>query len=466
MATPGLRLEIIQGVTTWTFAVSGRKTAERTAEFKRASNPPQCTSVLDVVTFDDAILVSSDDTVATLMTSFASFRALLETRSAPITNARIVDSGGTVRWQLGSGGGYERLMLEAWQAGGSTRSPAVEAASWRSAIPFRIRFSAVLKFADTNGIVGWDQEVRRSYDEGGLEVVEWVTRVTTAETSTPSAGARAKAIAYGLIPIALYGSTYSYLTNGDDGVEVVEEDSDAENDRVATVAIAVSRIREWGVTVGADTPGTSPSTFVLDIRRVVGPDEETITTTASATGPGAEQWVKSKVPVGVEPERTEELEERSTRRWTITWTQNIATGGAGGGAGETFDGLIREIRVEVEGGKASSEFEPTAGFSPVEFRRAISAWTVTVSATVEARGENLSRTALPLPANLDMVEGLRLDYDASREDLDPWVAERAARGDRHRWRREARVVYRSANPPPADIGSRLRGSTTPSYHLG
>jgi hypothetical protein len=77
--------------------------------------------------------------------------------------------------------------------------------------------------------------------------------------------------------------------------------------------------------------------------------------------------------------------------------------------------------------------------------------------SVEALGKNLTRAAMLLPPSLDRVEGLRLDRGASEEDAEPWIMKHGAGGSKDRYRREARLIYRSAKRPPLALGQVVRG---------
>lgn len=454
MATPPLSLEIVQGATTWTFLVPPRFEPRREARFKEASNPPQVEEVLDIWDLPDALLVSSNGTLATLWTDLAAFRALQETRATPIASVTVKDSGGTTRWALSSATSYEQIRVDAWEAG-STSYEEVRPAVWRTVIPVRLQVSAVLKRPDTNGVVRWDQRVSYSYDEGGLQIVEWDTEISTLEGTS----AATKVQTLGLIPVASFGDSYSYLTNGDAGVETTILDADETNSRTPTRARGVCRMRQWGVNVGTSGPGVSPSLVSYEVRSKQNVDELVLVYTASATGPGAEAWVRSRIPTGIVISEAEYVDEQARRTFSAVWTQRVP-----GSTTPDGDGVQRTYRVQVSGGSPAPSFEPAmGGYLPVRFTSAIMPWTVTVDISVEGTGTAL-RSQMQFPA---LLRGpLVLDPDASSEDADPYVVAFGQESGSHRYRREARLVYRSAEPPPLDVATQLQGTTVHSYYLG
>lgn len=458
MATPLLQLEIQGASGNFTFLVPPQFFPRREFRAKAASNAHVTEELVDVWDLRGALLVSTDGTVATLWSQWTAFLARFESRTAAPTYARITrDPGGsnTAVWTLGPST-YERLRFESIAAGSSPYQS--QAGHWKVCIPVDLVMSAVLKLADsTTGIVRWDQQVSYSYDAGGLLIIEWRTTVSTKET----VDARTKARTYGLIPIASLGSGYSYLTNGDDGVEVEVEDADEQNSRTPTVATGVCRVRQWGVTIGVDGPGVGPSEVQLNVRTRTNDSEEVTSYEVSATGPGAEAWVRNQLPANFEQTESELLDEQATRRFSATWTSRRS---AGSGAGNTTTpGLRQTTVISVSGGHADPVFRPAlGGFIPIRFTTARQPWTVTVEITLEGTNTPL-RSQMQFPAPFSASSNLVLDRAASSEDLLPVITEHAASLAAYRYQRRARLVYRSGAPPPRTLA--LPSARVESYYL-
>lgn len=435
MAALPLQLEIQGSGGNFTFLVPPTFEPQTEPVYKTAANPQVIEQLRWTWSFSGALLVSTDGTTATLWTQWLAFLARFQTRGSQPTYARITrDPAGTntVVWTLGPST-YEQLRFESVRAGRAT-SAAVAPGVWRVAIPVDLTITATQKLPDNNGIVGWNQSVLITTDEGGLQIVEWRTRITTAEGTD----ARTKARTYGLIPISVYGDSYSYLTNNDDGVEIEVEDADEQNSRVPTVATGVCRLKQWGVSVGASGPGTSPSTFFYGVRTRIEKDERVITYTARAVGPNARAWVLNRIPAGIAITESETFEEQAGRVFEATWIQRMRS--------IKGDGRTRVIQVSISGGKVAYDYEvAVGGLEPVEFESGLHPWTVTVAIRIEMQGGEGLNTELLLPASLEEI-GLRLDPLASEEG-EPFVAKQAETPAAVLWAREARIVYRSARKP-------------------
>ena len=113
-----------------------------------------------------------------------------------------------------------------------------------------LRVTALKVFEDANGIVSFAQEVH-STSERGLNILEWVTTIQTAEGTS----AITKAIAFAKIDIANFGAFYAYDTNNTNGIDYTVVDADEENSRIPTSVVAVSRIKEFGEAKFGSTSG-------------------------------------------------------------------------------------------------------------------------------------------------------------------------------------------------------------------
>lgn len=444
MASLANTLELQGGSGNFTFLVPPSFEPRAALEWKDAANPPQLTAIRWVWEFRGAMLVSSNGTTATLWTEFAAFLARFQTRGSTPTYARIVrDPAGAnaTVWTLGPST-YEGFKVEAIQAGSGNRFAQAESALWRVAIPVDLTISAVQKLPDGNGIVDWDQQVEHGQDEGGLQLVTWTTTITTKEASSPTAEALAQT--YGLIPLAVYGDNYSYLTNSDTGVEVTLLDADQANSRQATRVKAVCRLRQWGVSIGTSGPGLGPSSVTYQVRTHASEDEETTTYFASAVGPGAQAWVLAKVPSGIAVTEQETVNRPSHRSFEATWIRKRKL------KKDTTKVLTSAMAIEISGGRASFDYEPVAGgFDPVEFEGARSPWQVTVRLELRAvggEGGNDDPTLILPPLAAFTALGLRLDYDASVEG-EPRVEKDAVEAGAVEWARSATYVFRSARKP-------------------
>lgn len=433
----------IQGSSNFTFTVEGEFFPRREVVFKDAANPPVPTEIKDVWEFRGCRLVSSDGTVATLWTDFLAFLARLETRTAFPTYCRLVrDPAGTpaVVWTLGPSS-YEGLKIEAVEAQPDALVPA---GSYRSVIQCDIRISALKRLEDANGIVGWDQQVSVSY-ENGLRILEWRTRITTKEGTS----AVTKAQTYAAIPASALGGDHSYLTNGTYGIEYVYTDADEQNTRTPTVCEAVSRIRQWGLTVSVTAAAGSPSTFAKSVSTKATPDETVVTTTAGAAGPNAASWVANQAPNSFTD--SEVFVDSATNTATSVWTTRTAR--------TILPARRWTIRVEVTGGKRPITYRRVSGgIAPAKFVGAAGPYKATVDVRVEKIGAFVGLVDLQFPG--PMPEPWTLSVDESSE-TDPELIERGAApaGSQDRWAREAHLVFYSPSTPAMTAGGQGLVST-------
>lgn len=420
--------------------------------WKEDSEPPEVTEIREVWEFPGARLVSSDGSEQAFWTEWRAFANRLRSRDPGFTSARLIrdpDGAAEVVWTLGPPA-QEGFKVEQLGAGTDDLLPS---STWRVLAPVTLVLSAVQRFPDPNGIVGWRQEVSSTYDAGGLHELEWQTRITTRE----GVNAVEKVRTLGKIDIRPFGAFYSYDTNGPAGVEVSALDADEPKGRKPTRAVAVSRIRQWGVRVGAIGPGTSPTEVTCAVTTQVKGDERSTVVRATARGPGAERWVAQKAPAGAVSE-SEVVYEKALRQAEGTW---IVRGSAPTASG---DEARREIKAELAGGHVDFDYEPVVGgYEPVLFEGARLPWKLTVLAKVWRVGGEGSPAELKFPRVLP--DPWRLDRNASKE-TEPVLEQPGATAESHRWSREASLVYYSPKRPRVSPLKQLKeGSRVTSYYL-
>ena len=360
----------------------------------------------------------------TLWAEWQRFLGAWKTR-APKPTVRLLQIQGSNEvevWQLGPPE-HEDLRIETLSVGPDTQIPQ---ATWRSLVPITLLISATQRFADTEGVVGWEQDVSNRYDSGGLQILEWRTRVTTrAGTSAVELARR-----LGRIDVRPFGDRYSYETNGPHGVEVDAQDTDERTKRAPTEAEAICRIRQWGVRVGVQGPGAGPSE--VGLQRTTRRTSTGVTTTvrASARGPGARRWVEAKAPANAST--SEITEEEAIRRVEAVWTLE----------GAPTRGRDLVVHTELSGGQAGFDYEPVVGgYPPVVFDGAILPWRL----LVKIRAMAADRDGLRVPQQLP--KPWRLDAAGSSE------GEPRPEGDR--WICESTLLYWSATPPKSSPREQL-----------
>ena len=425
------RLELqIQGSTDFTFDVEGEFTPSVEPFYRSASEPPQLAGLRYVWEFRGCRITPSDGTTATLWTDVAAFFARFENRSAHPTYAQLVrDPDGAAAVVLKIGGtGFEALRFEAIDG---ERDPAEPDASWSASATFTIRASAVRPLADANGLTGWAQEVRVGYD-AGFRVLEWVTTIQTVEGTD----AVAKAQALAAIDISSL-PTYTYQTNGPDGIEWEVLDPDEVAGRTPTLVRATSRVREWGVSIGAAGGGSAPDSVDLRVKTTIGPDEEIVVTTASARGPNADQWVAAQKPGG-SLYLSETEDGAATNEYSGRWERRTSRGSAAVSASTV-------VEVTISGGGRALRLRPVSGgYPPVVQRGAFLPYTAEVAVTTRRTGGTGLADELPLPKQLGAPWILE---PASSKEGDPAIAERGSDASQHVWERRASYVYRSPTKP-------------------
>ena len=445
-----LRL-IIENATagSFSFDVEGEWTPRIAPVYKAASNPPALEQLLWSWEFRGCRIVPSDGSTATLWTDIQALFARFEDRSDHPTHARLVrdpDGAAVEVLRIGSPT-YEGLRFEAIEG---ELDPDVPGASWSTTGTFALTITANRKFADANGIVGFAQEVRVRY-ESGLRVLEWDTTITTEEGTS----AVDKAKVYASIDISPY-PFYTYQTNGPDGIEFEILDADEANARTATQVQAISRIREWGVSIGATGGGVAPDEVFLSVRTTTEPDEIVTVTNARARGPNAEQWVLAQRPSG--KVSVEETDKRTaTAEFEARWEQRKPNNSATDG-----DGYNTTITVAISGGGRAVRLRPIAGgFPPLVQRGAFLPYSAEVGISVRRQGGSGTVAELPLPPLLGSP--WILDTERSRVG-EPTIVERGNDPSQHVWERSASLAYLSATTPARRVADELRqGVAVPGY---
>ena len=448
-----LHLEI-HGPQVFRFDVPGTFEPRLEPVWKEAAEPPEVTEIHEVWEIRGARLVASDGDPATFWREWTAFLDRLRVRGPGfpvwVRLVRVTGSASDVVWTLGPPR-HERFRIE--QLGAATDEEAPRA-TWRVLAPVTLVVSAVQRFADPNGIVGWDQETSSRFDPGGLHLLEWRTTITTLEGTS----ALDKVHRFGRIDIAPFGPSYTYDTNGPEGVEVVAVDADEAKGRVPTRCTGVCRLKQWGVRVGTSGPGTSPTEVGYSIRRRVERGETSTTIRASARGPGALSWVEGRAPGGA-VDSSEVFHEEAVRYAEGTWIVR--------GEEPTRPGPEPrwQLQTEITGGHPDLDFEPVVGgFEPVLFEGGVLPWRLTVQIRAQRRGGEGKLDELLLPGILP--EPWILDRNNSREQ-DPRVAEDSQDPASRLWAREASLTYWSPRKPTASPLAQLEaGTPVGSYFLG
>ena len=444
-----LALEIQGSSGNFSFDVEGEWTPRIEPVYRAATNPPELERLLWTWEFRGCRVKAG--TTALLWDEIVAFFARFEDRDSHPTYLRLIrdpDGAAVEELRLGAGGSYQGLRFQLIEG---ESDPNLPASSWGVTGTFTIVATAERLFPDGNGIVFWDQEVSVTY-ENGLRVLEWVTQIGTEEGAATSALELAKAYAAIDITSLPY---YTYETNGPDGIEYEELDADEANSRTATLVSAVSRVREWGVAIGASGGGAAPDSVELTISTDVRVDETITTTTARATGPNSDQWVLAQKPGGTLFSSIQENQVASNGyfgRWEVRQD-----------TGSNVASASTVTSVTVSGGGRAVRLRPIAnGLPPVTQRGALLPYTAEVSVSVERRGGTGLAADLPFPGRLSSP--WILDTSASKEGA-PEISEFGADATQHKWKREASLVYVSPTKPNTSPATEIAGAATVTTYL-
>lgn len=424
--------------------------------YKDASDPPELESIRQAWEIRGTVL-STDGTPATAWSAFDTLRTAMNARGtgAPTKIELLlvdVDGTSTVKATLGPPD-WDQFMVEEFRSEVDRDNPS---ATHLTAIPVFLRATArrvVEGSGGLAGVVGFEQTIEHAFD-AGLETVTWVTLVTTEEGTDAVAAGKT----LGLIPISSYGSSYSFLTNGDDGVawEELDPDTSESPDRTVTRVRVTCQIKEWGVTVGVTDPGASPDEYSL-LERIEEKDDERIRTVrASARGPGSQEWGQRQRPSGSPTDSVEEYDS-ARREFVGEWSFRTVSPKAE---------YLTRIVATLTGGHASLSWEPIAGgFRPVRFDGAVQPFKCVVAIQVTKRGGSGLLTELPLPPLLPGP--WVLDYDESEEGA-PVQEEAAAKDTPAKWVRDVRLTFWSPEPPsrhPITVYQANAGNAIPTYWI-
>lgn len=428
--------------------------------FRESAEPPELESIRYTWEIRGGALLTPDSSVAGGWAAFRAALDVLDSRDDPVVKVDIirVEAGNeTVEITLGPPA-YESFRVE--RVSGDEPYELDPKATHLKAWPITLRFSALrvlTRSFDTPGgtvddVVGLEQTITQTYDESALGTITWETIVTTPA----GVDARLKAIALGRIPIP--STAWTYRTNGPAlgvDLEIMDPDDSSSSQRIPTKVKAVSTVRQWGVVVGTTGPGTSPGEIGLtDQREDDGKGETVRTVEASAVGPGAEAFVRSQKPAGAQEEtvKYDHAGRGFSAQWVVRTAKNTTA--------------LTTIVGEVTGGFPDFDYEPVpGGYKPVRFDGAILPWQLTLNVRVSRRGGTGLKAELPLPPLLRAPWAL--DYRESVEGQ-PAPTEENVTPEAQRWVREARLIYRAAEPPTDDPVQWLRqhaDSTVPSYWL-
>lgn len=450
-----LELQIQGSGGNFAFDVEGEWTPRIEPVYRTTVNPPELEQLLWTWEFRGCRLKTSDGSDGALWTSILAFFDRFEDRNDHPTYVRLVrDPSGSatevLRLEAGDDGDYEGLRFTLIEG---APDPQLPSASWSKTGTFNLQVEAVRKFADVNGVVSWDQEASVGYTNG-LRVLEWVTTIRTAEGT--SAVTKAKALA--AIDITELGDTYTYRTNGPDGIEWDELDADNARSpvRTPTYVRAISRVQEWGVSIGATGPGVAVDEPSLTVRTQTTSDATITTTSARASGPNAEQWVRSQAPGGTYYEEVYE-ESPATNEFSARWEKRT-TRSASAVANS------RIVKVQISGGKRIVRTRVIAnGLPPIIQRGGFIPLTAKVAITVKRTGGTGAVSELKLPPLLG--DPWILDPGQSSEEA-PVIADRGSSPDQHVWERSASLVYVAATAPEKRPSVELAaGNDVDSYHL-
>lgn len=446
-----LYLEIETPSGPFRFDVQGGFSPRLEPVWKEAAEPPEIVEVREVWEVQGARLLASDGEPAVFWQEWTAFLARFRVRGRgyPIAVRLVREENGSAQvvWRLGPPT-HERFKIEQVGVGPDELFPR---ATWRTLAPVTLVVSAAQRFADPNGIVGWEQETSSRYDAGGLHFLEWRTTITTLEGTS----ALEKARRFGRIEVTPFGPSYTYDTNGPDGVEILSTDADEPNARVPTRAVVVSRIRQWGVRVGVSGPGTGPTEVGYSVRSRIEKGELSTTYHATARGPGALAWVERHEPAGP-VEVSDVFHDESIRYAEGTWTRKE----------EAALATSRwQLQVELTGGHVDVDFEPVVGgYEPILFEGAILPWKLSVQVRVQRRGDTVPDQEWGFPGILP--EPWILDRNLSTEKA-PFVAEEAKDHAARLWAREASLIYWSPRRPTVPPLRQLEeAQPVDSYFLG
>lgn len=439
-------LELVGSGYTFTFAVEGEVLPRYVAEYKENADDPVLIGLRETWDCGRCLLVSTHATTPArdLLQQLFAVAARLETRTASPISARLIwDPSGTPSTLRTLGGaGYEKFRIELMEV---ERQPQVRGSGdRRTSLAVHLRLSAVEKFAETvTGLVLFDQKVFLD-GEAGNRVITYRTELTTKA----GVDAREKAAEYAAIDItSLGGSNWSYLTNTEEGITYEAVDSDVPNSRVPNHVIAISRVREWGVDIGASAPGTAPTDVGLRIQRTEDARTVITRTTARAKGPGYAAWIASQAPVNffaIEDDTEDEESQSATKTWLVL-------------EDKARSHYWELTSITLAGGGKAQTWEAVGGFRPVRQTGALTHLVLTVVGRVVRHGLFLTNRDLLLPGPLPAPWVLQ-DHLCQEDDAEIEPGGEALDAGQSRWVRRFTAVWHADRPPAIAPGVHLRAS--------
>lgn len=424
----------------------------RVAEsWDETAEPPELEVVRDTWELRGQVVATPDGSVAGGWSRFRDLLAAFERRDNAPTKVEVllVEDDGTETVQMTVGGDdYESFRWD--EVRGDEPHRDAPRSTWLSTFPVTVVFSAVRRLADESigggggtGVVGWEQ--RATYEwEAGLQRITWETTITTRR----GVDAVEKARLYAVIPIDTLGESYAYKTNGEDGIDYTILDADARRDpaRVPSSVQAVSRVEQYGVTVGNTGPGQAPDEVSV-LEETTTTAEETVTVvTATARGPGAREFCLRFKPINPQDESTSR--DRSGNGFAASWRTRTAAPTP----------VRTTIQAELGGGGSAIDYEPVFGdYDPVRFDGPRLPYEVTMTVVVDRRGGTGAPAELPFPPLLAAPWVL---IQAESTETDPVPVDWNRLADLTRWQRTARLVYRSPSKPTKHPTVELAGRTS------
>lgn len=440
----------------WDF--DGAWTWEREPVYDEASEPPEVEEIREAWTLRGQVSVTQDGSVASAWARFGEIRAAFVDRADPVEEVRIYqrEQDGTETLLLTLGGGdFEGFRWDGDSGGEPDRD--LPRSTSRTLHTFAARFSARLRLADSSiggdggtGIVRWEQTYT-------YEWVNGLARITAETRIETRAGVDAveKARTYAVIPLEALGSSYTYASNGEDGIDYTILDSDTRRDpaRTPRIVLAVSRVQQWGVDVGTTGPGAAPDRVSLSYTTIENELETVVVTSATAEGPNASSFVRRFRPANASESET--IETPTDRGYSATWTVYRPS-----------QYTRRTIELELSGGGEAVDWEPVyGGYAPVQFVGPRLVYELSLTVVVEKRGGGGLASELLFPPLLTEPWVL---VEAESSETDPVAVDPQPTADRTLWRRTARLVYRSPVMPEQLPSEQLAtaGADLVSYKLG
>jgi len=452
-----LRIELrTENGTTWSFHVDGEfRALTPLREFKEAADPPELIRLTETWEITGARILAP--TQEQLFDHYNSFRGLLDDRdSNPITHVRLIrdpDNSAVVERVLGSTG-FQEFTVEEFE---TARDDVAPGAEWRATLPVNVRFSAVKVFPDDNGIIDWQQTIRYEADATGLQRITYETFLSVAEDGVDSALTVARS--YAKIDASTFGTTYTYATNSDEGFDYELLDADVPGGRTARRIRCTSSIQQHGATLGGTTAGATVGDAEWSVECTSEGRTQTEITRASAIGPGALAWCKTKKPAGAIA-RTVEFHEKMKREARCEWTKVSTVAGTGEESSEGLQTRL-EVSMVLRGGGRDVAFLPTSGgFAPIKVVGPFQPARLEVSVRAEAIGDRPTNADIRFPAKLTSP-WVFVDNE-SREDPAPKLKELNQDPGASVWERLAEIVYIADRVPSS---SSLSPLTSPSASL-